>query len=59
MNPRIAGGKSSPLCITGGCALIAGIWAGLAWGHDGSTPLIVAGCVAAVIAVGVAAARSA
>ncbi len=44
--------------ITGGCALIAGIWAGLAWGHDGSTPLIVAGAVAAVVAVGVAAPRT-
>ncbi|HKO26301.1 MAG TPA: MFS transporter, partial [Solirubrobacteraceae bacterium] len=44
--------------ITGGCALIAGIWAGLAWGHDGSTPLIVAGAVAAVAAVGVATARN-
>jgi MFS family permease len=45
--------------ITGGCALIAGIWAGLAWGHDGSTPLIVAGAVAAVVAAAVALARPA
>jgi MFS family permease len=33
--------------LAGGCALIAGIWAGLAWGHDGSVPLVVSGCVAA------------
>jgi MFS family permease len=43
--------------ITGGCALLAGIWAGLAWGHDGSTPLVIAGAVAAVVAVAVAVAR--
>jgi MFS family permease len=36
--------------ITGGCALVAGIWAGFAWGDDGSTPLIVAGVVAAFAA---------
>jgi MFS family permease len=36
--------------ITGGCALVAGIWAGLAWGGDGSTPLVVSGVVAAVVA---------
>jgi MFS family permease len=40
--------------ITGGCALVAGIWAGLAWGDDGSTPLIVAGAIAAVVAVAIA-----
>lgn len=32
-------------------ALIAGIWAGLAWGHSGRTPLLVAGAVAGVLAV--------
>jgi MFS family permease len=45
--------------LTGGCALVAGIWAGLAWGHDGSTPLIVAGIVAALVAGAVALARTA
>jgi MFS family permease len=45
--------------ITGGCALVAGVWAGLAWGHDGSTPLIAAGIVAALVAGGVALARPA
>jgi hypothetical protein len=45
--------------ITGGCALLAGIWAGFAWGHDGSTPLVIAGAVAAVVAAAVALARTA
>jgi MFS family permease len=45
--------------ITGGCALVAGIWAGLAWGHDGSTPFVIAGAVAAVAAAAVALARTA
>ena len=45
--------------ITGGCALVAGVWAGLAWGHDGSTPLIAAGAVAALVAAAVALARPA
>jgi ribosome biogenesis GTPase A len=40
--------------ITGGCALVAGIWAGLAWGDGGSTPLIVSGAIAALVAVFVA-----
>jgi MFS family permease len=36
--------------LTGGCALVAGIWAGLAWGGDGATPLVISGCVAAIVA---------
>ncbi len=36
--------------LTGGCALIAGIWAGLAWGGDGRVPLLVSGAGVAVIA---------
>ena len=36
--------------VTGGCALLAGIWAGLAWGGDGRTPMLVSGCVAALLA---------
>ena len=36
---------------TGGAALIAGIWAGLAWGGDGRGPLIVSGAIVAVLAV--------
>lgn len=37
--------------IAGGCALVAGIWAGLAWGGDGQVPLVVAGTVVGVLAV--------
>jgi MFS family permease len=37
--------------LTGLGALLAGVWAGLAWGHDGRTPLIVSGIAAAVIAL--------
>jgi MFS family permease len=29
--------------ITGACALVAGVWAGLAWGSDGRLPLLVSG----------------
>jgi MFS family permease len=31
--------------LAGGAALIAGIWAGLAWGSDGRLPLLVSGVV--------------
>ncbi len=34
----------------GGAALIAGIWAGLAWGGDGRGPLIVSGVLVAALA---------
>jgi MFS family permease len=37
--------------ITGGCALLAGIWAGLAWGHDGQLPMLVSGAAVAVLAL--------
>ncbi len=36
--------------ITGACAQIAGVCAGFAWGHDGSTPLVVSGAIAACVA---------
>ena len=32
-------------------SLLAGIWAGLAWGGDGRVPLIVSGCAAAILTV--------
>ena len=38
--------------ITGGCALVASIWAGLAWGGNGRLPLIVSGATVGVLAVG-------
>jgi MFS family permease len=37
--------------ITGACALLAGIWAGLAWGHDGQLPMLVSGAAVAVLAL--------
>ncbi len=40
--------------LAGGCALVAGIWAGVAWGGDGRVPLLVAGGVTAVLAAGLA-----
>jgi MFS family permease len=35
--------------ILGGGILVAGVWAGLAWGGDGQLPLLVSGVVAGVI----------
>ncbi len=37
--------------LTGGAVLVAGIWAGLAWGRAGRVPLVVSGSVAAALAV--------
>lgn len=37
--------------VTGGCALVAGIWAGLAWGGDGRLPLQLSGAVVGVLAL--------
>ncbi len=36
---------------TGFAVLVAGVWAGLAWGEDGTVPLVIAGTVAGVLAV--------
>ncbi|MBT8224533.1 MAG: MFS transporter [Dactylosporangium sp.] len=38
-------------CLTGLGVLLAGLWAGLAWGADGTVPLLVSGAVAATIAL--------
>lgn len=38
--------------ITGGGALLAGIWAGVTWSGDGRFPLLVSGALAGVLAVG-------
>lgn len=35
----------------GAAVLLAGVWAGLAWGNDGQVPLLASGAIAAVIAV--------
>jgi MFS family permease len=38
--------------LTGVGVLLASVWAGLAWGHDGTTPLLVSGLAAAILALG-------
>jgi hypothetical protein len=43
--------------LTGLGAVAAGVWAGLAWGGDGTTPLIVSGIAAALLAPAVLLAR--
>ena len=43
--------------LTGGAILIAGIWAGLAWGSAGVVPLLISGSVAAVLTVVLASGR--
>ena len=37
--------------LTGGCALLASIWAGVAWGHAGRVPLQISGAVVLALAV--------
>jgi MFS family permease len=37
--------------VTGGAILVAGPWAGLAWGSDGRTPLLISGTVGLVAAL--------
>ncbi|MEA2496125.1 MAG: hypothetical protein QOJ29_4036, partial [Thermoleophilaceae bacterium] len=40
--------------VAGGCALLAGIWAGLAWGSDGRLPMLVSGAIVGALAVALA-----
>ena len=35
--------------LTGGAVLIAGVWAGLAWGKQGTVPLLISGFAAAAL----------
>jgi hypothetical protein len=37
--------------VTGGAILLAGLWAGLAWGDAGRGPLLVSGAVGLVTAL--------
>ena len=37
--------------VLGGGVLVAGVWAGLAWGADGQVPLVLAGAAAAVVGI--------
>jgi MFS family permease len=47
---RQAGAQGLYQALSGGGILLAGLWAGLAWGADGELPLLVSGGVAAVLA---------
>ncbi len=49
--PREMQGRGQGLYqgLTGGAVLVAGIWAGLAWGKDGTVPLLVSGFAAAAL----------
>jgi MFS family permease len=46
-----AGGQGVFQAVSGLGVLLAGVWAGLAWGGDGRLPLLVSGTVGAVVAV--------
>lgn len=43
--------------VLGGGVLVAGLWAGFAWGSDGRLPLLLAGSVAALVGAGLIAVR--
>jgi MFS family permease len=47
---RQAGAQGLYQALSGGGILLAGLWAGLAWGGDGVLPLLVSGSVAAALA---------
>ena len=47
---RQAGAQGVFQSLTGLAVLLAGVWAGLAWGHDGTAPLLVSGTAGAAIA---------
>jgi MFS family permease len=47
---RQAGAQGLYQALSGGGILLAGLWAGLAWGSDGELPLLVSGGVAAILA---------
>jgi len=51
---RLGTGLGVYQAIAGGGSLVAGIWAGLAWGGTGRTPLLVSGCVGALLAIALA-----
>lgn len=47
---RQSGAQGLVQATSGGAVLVAGTWAGLAWGADGTLPLLVSGCAAAALA---------
>jgi MFS family permease len=48
---RLGTGLGMYQAITGAASLVAGIWAGLAWGETGRVPLLLSGTTAGVLAV--------
>jgi MFS family permease len=47
---RLGSGLGFYQGLAGGAALLAGVWAGLAWGADGRVPLLISGTVVACLA---------
>jgi MFS family permease len=50
----VGGGLGYYHALTGAGVLVAGVWAGFAWGRDGSLPLLAAGAVVGALAVALA-----
>jgi MFS family permease len=48
---NMGGGLGLYQGITGGASLLAGIWAGLAWGSGGATPFLISGWVTCILAI--------
>ncbi len=48
---RLGSGLGLYQGLAGGAALLAGVWAGLAWGSSGRLPLLVSGVAVAVLAI--------
>ena len=48
---RQSGAQGLYQAVTGGAVLVAGTWAGLAWGTAGTLPLLISGTVAAALAL--------
>lgn len=46
---RLGSGLGYFQAVTGGCALIAGLWAGLLWNGDGHIPLLISGAITAAL----------
>jgi MFS family permease len=48
---RLGSGLGYYQAISGGCALVAGIWAGFSWGSDGHIPMLISGSAVAALAL--------
>jgi MFS family permease len=51
---RAGSGLGYYQAVAGAAALVAGVWAGLAWGSDGRLPLLVSGAIVAALAAALA-----